>query len=124
MIRLPETLLVATAPINLRLSFDRLAGIVRQELGREPRDAAVIFHNRARTHVKVLWHDGRGYCLLYRRLDRGTYPIPMAIPPGATEVAVGRKELERIFEGIDKAALRRAKEIIRNGTNTHCDPFA
>lgn len=33
MIRWPETILVATAPIDLRLSFDRLAGIVREQLG-------------------------------------------------------------------------------------------
>jgi transposase len=62
---------VASTPIDLRLSFDRLAGIVREVLGHEPRaEAAFVFHNRARTHAKILWQDGRGYCLLYKRLDR------------------------------------------------------
>ena len=69
MIRLPEAVYVATAPVNLHLSFDRLAGIVREVLGREPREEAVfVFHNRARTHLKILWHDGRGYCLVYNPL--------------------------------------------------------
>ena len=87
MIRWPGTILVATAPVSLHLSFDRLAGIVREQLGADPRsDTLIVFHNRARTHVKLLWHDGSGYCLFYKRLDRGTYRIPLAIPPGARQV--------------------------------------
>ncbi len=83
MIRLPASVFVATAPLNLRLSFDRLAGFVREQLGGDPRQETLfIFHNRARTHLKMLWHDGSGYCLFYKRLDRGTYRIPLAGPPG------------------------------------------
>ena len=114
MIRLPDAVYVATAPVNLHLSFDRLAGIVRDVLGREPREeAAFVFHNRARTHVKILWHDGRGYCLVYKRLDRGTYRIPLTIPPGAAKVAVSRRELVALFAGIDSGLLRRARQIVR-----------
>jgi len=110
MIRLPSTILVATTPIDLRLSFDRLAGIVREQLGADPRrETLVVFHNRARTHAKLLWHDGAGYCLLYRRLDRGTYRIPLAIPPGARHVTVGERELAVLLEGIDEAVLRAAR---------------
>ena len=114
MIRLPERIYVATAPINLRLSFDRLGGLVRDLLKHEPREeAAFVFHNRARTHVKILWHDGRGYCLLYKRLDRGSYQIPLAIPPGAAEVSVSRRELKNLFDGLDTALIRRAKGLAR-----------
>lgn len=114
MIRLPDLVYVATAPVNLRLSFDRLAGIVRETLGHEPReDAVFVFHNRARTHLKLLWHDARGYCLLYRRLDRGTYRIPLAIPPGAAEVAVRQRELLALFDGIDDRLLRQARRVAR-----------
>lgn len=114
MIRLPDAVYVATAPVDLRLSFDRLAGIVREVLGGDPRGEAVfVFHNRARTHLKLLWHDGRGYCLIYRRLDRGTFRIPVAIPAGAPQVVVSRRELSMLFEGIDAELLRRARAIAR-----------
>ena len=87
MMRLPAMVYVATEPVNLHFSFDRLAGIVREQLGGDPRSEALfVFHNRRRTHAKILWHDGRGYWLLYKRLDRGTYRIPLAIPPGAPSV--------------------------------------
>ena len=119
MIRLPDAIYVATTPVNLHLSFDRLAGIVREVLGRDPRTEAIfVFHNRARTHVKMLWHDGRGYCLVYKRLDRGTYRIPLAIPPGAAEVVVSRRELAALFEGVDSALLRRARQIVREHSAT------
>jgi transposase len=110
MIRLPASVFVSTNPIDLRLSFDRLAGIVRDQLGGDPRgEAMYVFHNRARTHLKILWHDGRGYSVLYRRLDRGTYRIPLAIPAGASRVSVSVRELEVILDGIDSAVLRAAR---------------
>ncbi len=114
MIRLPASVFVATAPLNLRLSFDRLAGFVREQLGGDPRQETLfIFHNRARTHLKMLWHDGSGYCLFYKRLDRGTYRIPLAVPPGARSVAVSTRELTLLLEGIDEAKLRAARRTAR-----------
>jgi transposase len=113
-IRLPSTIYVAIEPVNLHLSFDRLAGIVRTQLGGDPRgEAAVVFHNRRGTHVKILWFDGRGYCILFRRLDRGVYRIPLAIPAGAAQVSVSRRELELLLEGIDRRALRAARRAVR-----------
>lgn len=109
-LELPSTIWVATAPINLRLSFDRLAGIVRAELGGDPtQPLLVMFHNRRRTHAKLLWHDGRGYCLFYKRLDRGrTFRIPLAIPPDARSVVVSARELHLILDGLNHKQLRRA----------------
>ncbi len=116
MMRLPATVYVATEPVNLHFSFDRLAGIVREQLGEDPhREALFVFHNRRRTHVKILWHDGRGYWLLYKRLDRGTYRIPLTIPPGAQSVKVSRRELTILLRGIDRGLLRNAR---RNATRT------
>ena len=114
MMRLPATIYVATEPVNLHLSFDRLAGIVRQQLGGDPRgEAMYLFHNRRRTHVKVLWHDSKGYCIFYRRLDRGVYRMPLAIPAGAQQVTVSRRELEVLLQGIDRRALRAARRTAK-----------
>lgn len=115
MIRLPPTIYVALTPVNLHLSFDRLAGIVRTELGGDPRgEAAFVFHNRRGTHAKILWFDGSGYCIFYRRLDRGVYRIPLAIPSGAKHVAVSRRELELLLQGIDRRVLYAARRTTRS----------
>lgn len=114
MMRLHGAIYVATEPVNLHLSFDRLAGIVRQQLGSDPRSEALyVFHNRRGTHVKCLWHDTSGYCIFYKRLDRGVYRIPLAIPAGATHVTVSRRELELLLQGIDRRALRAARRTVR-----------
>lgn len=113
MIRLPTTLYVATTPIDARWSFDRLAGVVREQLGSHPRaDAAFVFHNKTRTLLKILWCDARGMILLYKRLDRGTYRIPTAIPPDARHVTVSARELALLFDGIDTAMLRAARRAV------------
>lgn len=113
MIRWPAKIFVATTPTNLHLSFDRLAGIVREQFGNDPRTEAVfMFHNRRRTHVKILWHNGRGYCLLYVRLDRGTYRIPAAIPPGARTVQVSERELSVLLDGIDHRLIQSARRTV------------
>jgi transposase len=112
-IRWPSTILAATTPIDLRLSFDRLAGIIREQLGGDPRSGTlVVFHNRARTHLKMIWHDGSGYCVFYKRLDRGTYRIPLAIPAGARHVSISAREVTVLLEGIDDAMLRSAQRSV------------
>ncbi len=114
MMKLPTSIYVATTPVNLHLSFDRLAGIVREHLGGDPRgEALYLFPNRRGTHVKILWHDGSGYWILYKRLDRGKYRIPMPIPAGATHVTVSRRELDLILQGIDRSKLRAARRSVR-----------
>lgn len=115
MIRLPSTVWIAMEPVNLHLSFDRLAAVIREQLGGDPRaDTVVVFHNRRRTHVKLLWHDGSGYAVFYKRLDRGTYRIPLAVPPDAQHVTIRREELRILLQGLDEARLlRRAKALAR-----------
>jgi transposase len=109
-IHLPATIFVATAPVDLHWSFDRLVGLVREQLGGDPRaETLFVFHNRRRTHVKLLWHDGSGYCVLYKRLDRGTYRIPLAIPADAVRVSVSERELRILLEGIDRETLQSAR---------------
>jgi transposase len=110
MLALPASIFVATAPIDLRLSFDRLAGVVREHLGGDPRSTSLfIFHNRRGTHLKLLWHDGRGYRILFTRLDRGRYRIPIAVPPDARQVQISEQELRIIFEGIDMKLIHAAR---------------
>jgi transposase len=116
MIATTGEIFVATSPIDLRLSFDRLAAIVRDALGGDSTgDAIFVFHNRHRTHVKILARDATGSWIHYKRLDRGAFRIPTAIPPGATRVRVERRELALLLEGIDHAKLRAARRAVRSG---------
>jgi transposase len=91
---------VGLEPIDLRWSFDRLAGQVVGRLGREPRSRALfVFFGKHHAAVKVLFFDGTGLCLFYKRLDRGTFRLPQ--PRGdATTVQVSENELEELLSGL------------------------
>ena len=72
---------VAAEPIDLHLSFDRLAGMVRNHLRADPLSGHLfVFFNRRGDRTKILWWDRSGYCIFYKRLERGTFKFP-ARPP-------------------------------------------
>jgi hypothetical protein len=59
---------VGLDPIDLRWSFDRLAGIVTERIGREARCGALfVFFGKRRDALKVLFFDGSGMCLFYNQ---------------------------------------------------------
>ena len=101
MIPIDKPIYVSTSPVDLRASFDKLAALVVQGFGREPRDGALfVFLNRARNRIKILFHDHGGFCLYHKRLDRGTFPLPMSVEPNATQILVDAQELELLLRGL------------------------
>jgi transposase len=109
---------VALDPIDLRWSFDRLAGIAEERLGRKARSGALfVFFGKRRTALKVLFADSSGMCLFYKRLDRGTFRLLAALEEGASGVAIDERELDELLDGIEiqetskRAARRRAPRI-------------
>jgi transposase len=91
-------------PIDLRWGFDRLAGLV-SELGRSARSGALFaFRGRRGGAMKVLFFDGSGLCIVYKRLDRGTFRWPEAADSGARSVTVDERVLDALLGGIDVQA--------------------
>jgi transposase len=93
---------VGLTPIDLRWGFDRLAGIVEEHLGRRSRSGALfLFFGKRKSALKVLFFDGSGLCLFYKRLDRGNFRIPQAPAADATSIALSERELDDLLDGID-----------------------
>lgn len=68
---------------DLRLGFDGLYGIVRRELGEDPRSGDLfLFVNKRRTSAKVLLWDGTGLCLYSKRLAKGCFAVPWLATKG------------------------------------------
>ncbi len=60
---------VALEPVDLRWSFDRLAGAAVERIGYDARSGALfIFFGKRKDAVKLLFFDGSGMCLFYKRL--------------------------------------------------------
>lgn len=104
---------VGLDPIDLRWSFDRLAGIVSERIGREARGGALfVFFGKRRDALKVLFFDGSGMCLFYKRLDRGTFRVPEA-EGGTMSVAIDERALDDLLDGIDVEATRKRAPLVR-----------
>jgi transposase len=98
---------LATSPVDMRRSFDGLAELVRQFLGEDPASGALfVFFNKKHDRLKLVWHERRSDCLLYKRLIRGVFRVHEAITQGATTVTVEGRELAAILEGIELPARR------------------
>jgi transposase len=67
---------VVVAPLDMRGSFDALAGAVRR-LGLDPTDGHLyLFLNKRRRIAKAVWFDGSGWCVLAKRLETGSFQLP------------------------------------------------
>lgn len=101
---------VALDPINLRFSFDRLAGLVKEQIGYEARSGALfVFFGKRRDALKILFFDGGGLCVFYKRLDRGAFRLPESTEPGARHVEVDDASLEALLDGIEVEASSRPR---------------
>jgi len=99
---------IGLCPIDLRWGFDRLAGVVQEQLGRPARSGALfVFYGKRKSALKVLFFDGTGLCLFYKRLDRGTFRVPSATHADATSVLLSERELDDLLDGVDVEVKRR-----------------
>lgn len=95
---------VALDLIDLRWGFNRLTGLVAEQLGRDARSGALfVFFGKRREAMKILFSDGTGVCLFYKRLDQGTFRIPTAPTDGATVLQIEERALDDLLDGIDLA---------------------
>lgn len=93
---------IALEPIDLRWSFDRLAGAAKERIGRNPKSGALfVFFGRRSERVKILFYDRGGFCILYKRLDRGTFMRPLVVDPTAASIGIDARELDALLDGVE-----------------------
>jgi transposase len=76
------------------------------ELGENPSCGTLyIFCNRVKDKLKILYWDGNGFCLLYKRLEKGRFKVPRE----AHSLAITADELRWLLQGIDFKKLPKPK---------------
>ena len=92
-------------PVDMRKQYDSLAALVSSELGEDPLSGSLfVFLNRQRNRIKVLYFDRDGYCLWMKRLEVGSFSLPLGegkkqkIDPGA---------LSMLLEGLKVVKMKR-----------------
>lgn len=104
---------LAAGATDMRKGFDALQGLVSHELKKDPLSGHLfLFINRRRDKLKVLYWDGDGLAIWYRRLEQGTYQIP-ELTADVTSLEIRSEELTMLLRGIDLSSIRRRKRFAR-----------
>jgi transposase len=89
-------ILLYQGAVDMRKSFDGLSALVDGAFpGRLTSGDLFVFVNRRRTLLKLLYWDGDGQALWYKRLERGTFRVSAG---GRAELS--RREFVMLLEGI------------------------
>jgi transposase len=104
---------MATEPVDMRCGFNRLSGIALEHLGQDPRSGALfVFYGKRRHALKILFFDGTGVCLFYKRLDKGRFRIPALQHPEATHIELEESALEALLDAVEVVESKRKKPTV------------
>lgn len=104
---------LCTATTDMRKGFDTLSALVRDGLGYDPLSGHLfLFVGRRRDRIKMLYWENDGFVLWYKRLEKGTFRMPVAKPEAAS-VELKASELAMLLEGIDLRSIKRRKRFRR-----------
>ena len=97
---------VALEPVDMRLGFERLGGLVRERMQSEPRTRALFaFVGKRGNSMKILSYGGSGVVLVHKKLDAVKFELPRATREG---------EQRNCGEAAEVARTRHGKIVQRN----------
>ncbi|GAA0295041.1 IS66 family insertion sequence element accessory protein TnpB [Rhodovulum strictum] len=92
-------ILVATRPVDFRKGHDGLAALVQSVLKEDPFTGTVfVFRPKRADRLKILFWDGTGLVMAYKRLEDTTFTWP-TIQDGA--MTLNHAQFEALFSGLD-----------------------
>ena len=96
-------LFLCQVPVNMRKSFEGLSALVEEMFPGELLSGAFfIFLSRQSNHMKVLYWDGDGLAIFYKRLEKGIFAAKKRVSSPLL-----RREFLMLLEGIEPKRLQR-----------------
>lgn len=96
-------------PTDMRKSFDGLSGIIRNELDGNPCSGDVfIFINRNRNKMKLLYWQGIGFTLYYKRIEEGTFE-PLDYDTRAGNITLTYAQIVMLIDGLSIKNIQKRK---------------
>ncbi|MBU1316309.1 MAG: IS66 family insertion sequence element accessory protein TnpB [Alphaproteobacteria bacterium] len=107
-------IMVATKPIDFRKGHDSLAALVKNALHEDPFTGTVfVFRAKKTDRLKLLYWDGTGLVMAYKRLEEHSFTWP-AVRDGL--MTLSHAQFEALFSGLDwrrvRAVEARAPEAV------------
>lgn len=96
--------LIYSQPIDMRKAIDGLALLVSDQLDESPSSGAwYVFYNRGSDKLKVLYWQRNGFCLFYKRLEKGRFQLPR---PGSLSLTISMQQLRWLLDGLEFTKIR------------------
>jgi transposase len=109
----PQEIYIANHPIDFRKCFDGLCGEVISGMSSDPLSGALfVFYNKRRDRLKMLVWDNDGFWLFYKRLEQGTFEVPV-FSSEQSRVELSAEQLHLILCGIELASVKKRKRFDR-----------
>lgn len=106
----PEKIFISSANVDMRNGIDGLSAIVLQKFQLDPfSNAMFVFHNRTCDKMKILYWDGSGFFLLYKRMEKGKFHFPKRLD--SDKYTVSNEELQWLLHGLQIEEIRRYEAL-------------
>ena len=106
---------LCATPTNMNCSFDRLMGRAQEIFDQDPTSGHLfLFMNRNRDRIKLLFWDRDGFCIFYKRLERGTFQM-LRTTGDAEGIELEYSQLVKLLGGLDLKTGRRRRRYRRTG---------
>lgn len=93
------TIFIAKRPVDFRFGFDRLAHLCKESGGQDPYGGGLfLFFNKSYTKAKIIYFDGSGSILVWKRLEAGKFRPPVLQGDGSF-ATIGASDMMLLLEG-------------------------
>ena len=97
-------------PVNFRGQIDALVLLVAAHLREDPTSGHIFaFRNKAANKIKLLYWEGDGFWLMYKRLEKSRFKFPSIED---TKFEITGEQMQWLLSGLDIMKME-AKKILR-----------
>jgi transposase len=101
-------------PTDMRKSFDGLSGLVTEFSNSKPLSGDVfVFVNRRRDKIKLLQWQGMSFTLYYKRLEEGTFEMPV-YDSKADNIELDYTQMVMLIDGLSIKNIKKRKRYNPN----------
>ncbi len=92
--------------VDMRKAIDGLSIVVASHMSKSPNSGELfLFFNNHGDKIKVLYWDKNGFCLWYKRLEKGRFKIPK------DKSQISYEQLRWLLDGLDVSTLQGYKKL-------------
>jgi transposase len=97
-------------PVDMRKAINGLSLLVEGVLSLDPfQPHLFVFCNRRRDKIKILYYEGNGFVLWYKRLEKHRFWWPLASEEEV--IVLTGQELNWLLDGYDLSQLRKHEKL-------------